>query len=330
MKRNRELGSLAQHRAYLGKPPKKGGRTPFPMAPSRVFAKQVTELSKRLKAINCRHAVIGLSGGLDSALALLVVSAVFDRLGFDRRGIHAITMPGFGTSKRTKGNAGLLCEGLGLELETISIAKACRQHFKDIGHDGKTPDITYENAQARMRTLILMDKANMTGGIVIGTGDMSEIALGWCTYNGDHMSMFAVNNGVPKTVVRKVCEWWAKTNPGKAADAILDIVDTPVSPELVKGQVTEDKIGPYELHDFFLWNFIVNEMGSADLKMEAVKRYAKVYGEEVIESTLATFMRRFFTQAFKRNCQPDGIKVFPFELSLRGWWIPSDLGVVEV
>ena len=205
MKRGRELGSLAQHRAYLGMPPKKGGRTPFPMAPSRVFAKQVTELSKRLKAINCRHAVIGLSGGLDSALALLVVSAAFDRLGFDRCGIHAITMPGFGTSKRTKGNAGLLCEGLGLELETISIAKACRQHFKDIGHDGKTPDITYENAQARMRTLILMDKANMTGGIVIGTGDMSEIALGWCTYNGDHMSMFAVNNGVPKTVVRKVC-----------------------------------------------------------------------------------------------------------------------------
>jgi len=144
------------------------------------------------------------------------------------------------------------------------------------------------------------------------------------------MSMFAVNNGVPKTVVRKVCEWWAKTNPGKAADAILDIVDTPVSPELVKGQVTEDKIGPYELHDFFLWNFIVNEMGSADLKLEAVKRYAKVYGEEVIESTLATFMRRFFTQAFKRNCQPDGIRVFPFELSLRGWWIPSDLGVVKL
>ncbi len=330
MKRDRELGSLAQHRAYLGKPPKKGGRTPFPMAPSRVFAKQVAGLAERLKAIGCRHAVIGLSGGLDSALALLVVSAAFDRLGFDRRGIHAITMPGFGTSTRTKGNAGLLCEGLELELETISIAKACRQHFKDNGHDGKTPDITYENAQARMRTLILMDKANMTGGIVIGTGDMSEIALGWCTYNGDHMSMFAVNNGVPKTVVRKVCEWWAKTNPGKAADAILDIVDTPVSPELVKGQVTEDKIGPYELHDFFLWNFIVNEMGSADLKAEAVRRYAKVYGEEVIESTLATFMRRFFTQAFKRNCQPDGIRVFPFELSLRGWWIPSDLGIVKV
>ena len=330
MKRARELGSLALHRAYLGKPPKKGSLAPFPMAPARVFAKQVAGLAERLKAIGCRHCVIGLSGGLDSALALLVTAAAFDRLGFDKRGIHAITMPGFGTSKRTKGNAGILCDGLGLELETICIAKACRQHFKDIGHDGKTPDITYENAQARMRTLILMDKANMTGGIVVGTGDMSEIALGWCTYNGDHMSMFAVNNGVPKTVVRKVCQWWAKTNPGKAADAILDIVDTPVSPELVKGQVTEDKIGPYELHDFFLWNFIVNEMGSEDLRKSALRRYSGRYSEETVGSTLDVFMRRFFTQAFKRNCQPDGIRVFPFELSLRGWWIPSDLGLVEV
>ena len=239
-------------------------------------------------------------------------------------------MPGFGTSKRTKGNAHLLCEGLGVELETIDITAVCRRHFKDIGHDGKTPDITFENAQARMRTLILMDKANMNGAIVLGTGDMSEIALGWCTYNGDHMSMFAVNNGVPKTVVRKVCQWWAKTNPGKAADAILDIVDTPVSPELVKGQVTEDKIGPYELHDFFLWNFIVNEMGSEDLRKSALRRYSGRYSEETVGSTLDVFMRRFFTQAFKRNCQPDGIRVFPFELSLRGWWIPSDLGLVEV
>jgi NAD+ synthase (glutamine-hydrolysing) len=300
------------------------------MAPSRVFAKQVAGLAERLKAINCRRAVVGLSGGLDSALALLVVSAAFDRLGYDRSGIYAITMPGFGTSSRTRENAQLLCQGLGLELETIDITKACKQHFKDIGHDGKTPDITYENAQARMRTLILMDKANMNGAIVIGTGDMSEIALGWCTYNGDHMSMFAVNNGVPKTVVRKVCVWWAAENSGKAADAITDIVATPVSPELVKGQVTEDKIGPYELHDFFLWNFIVNEMGSSDLMAAALERYKKAYPQSLIASTLKTFMHRFFTQAFKRNCQPDGIKVFPFELSLRGWWIPSDLGVVEL
>ena len=318
------LGSLAKL------PKGRAASAPFPCNPAKVYAKQVDGLALRLKRIGVKDVVIGVSGGLDSALVLLVAVGAFKKLSLPLSGIHAYTMPGFGTSKRTKTNADLLCEGLGVKMETISIAKSVRQHLKDIGHDGKTPDAAYENSQARMRTLILMDKANMVGGIVLGTGDMSEIALGWCTYNGDHMSMFAVNNGVPKTVVRKVCEWWAKTNPGKAADAILDIVDTPVSPELVKGQVTEDKIGPYELHDFFLWNFIVNEMGSADLKAEAVKRYAKVYGEDVIESTLATFMRRFFTQAFKRNCQPDGIKVFPFELSLRGWWIPSDLGVVEV
>jgi NAD+ synthase (glutamine-hydrolysing) len=273
--------------------------------------------------------VLGISGGLDSTLALLVVEEAFTRLGYGKDGIHAFTMPGFGTSRRTKGNAGALCEGLGIGLGTVDIRPACRRHFKDIGHDGKTADITYENVQARMRTLVLMNKANMTGGIVIGTGDMSEIALGWCTYNGDHMSMFAVNNGVPKTVVRKVCRWWAERNPGRAAEAVMDIIATPVSPELVRGQVTEDKIGPYELHDFFLWNFIVNEMGGADLKKAALSRFGKKYSVQTVESTLAVFMRRFFTQAFKRNCQPDGIRVFPFELSLRGWWIPSDLGFVE-
>jgi NAD+ synthase (glutamine-hydrolysing) len=180
-----------------------------------------------------------------------------------------------------------------------------------------------------------MDKANMNGAIVLGTGDMSEIALGWCTYNGDHMSMFAVNNGVPKTMVRKVCEWWAKkrlkdAENDVAARAMLDIAATPVSPELVKGQVTEDKIGPYELHDFFLWNFIVNEMGSRDLAAAAARYFKGVYNTEVINSTLAIFMRRFFTQAFKRNCAPDGIRVFPFDLSLSGWWIPSDLGFVAL
>ena len=356
----KELGSLATHRAYLGKPPKKGSVVPFPCDPAKVFATQVAGLAKRLKAIRCRDVVLGLSGGLDSTLALLVCDAAFRKLKFDKRGIHVYTMPGFGTSKRTKGNAELLCEGLGLRLETISIAKACRQHFKDIGHDGKTPDVTYENAQARMRTMILMDKANMTGGIVIGTGDLSEIALGWSTYNGDHMSMFAVNNDVPKTVIRRVCKWWADfCSSGEdtaspktvAARAVRDIIATPVSPELVKGQVTEDKIGPYELHDFFLWNFIVNEMGSKDLQ-KAAERYFKCGGETppprkdstswggavsapqmtktLIAKTLRTFLWRFFTQAFKRNCQPDGIKVFPFELSLRGWWIPSDLGFVRV
>ena len=323
-------GSLARHRAFLGKPPKRGSLEPFPCRPSDVFRTQVQGLAARLKAIRCRDVVVGLSGGLDSALALLVAVGAFDKLKLDRAGIHVFTMPGFGTTKRTKGNAGRLCEGLGLKLETISIVKSCRQHFKDIGHDGKTPDVTFENAQARMRTLILMDNANMSGGIVLGTGDLSEIALGWCTYNGDHMSMFGVNSGVPKTVVRKVCVWWAKENPGVTADALLDIVATPVSPELVKGQITEDKIGPYELHDFFLWNFIVNEMGSKDLLDAATRRFSCRFDKATVKKTLETFMRRFFTQAFKRNCQPDGIKVFPFDLSPRGWWIPSDLGVVKL
>ncbi|MBR2714514.1 MAG: NAD(+) synthase [Kiritimatiellae bacterium] len=346
----RELGSLAKHRAYLGKPPKKGSVVPFPCDPAKVFAAQVKGLAARLKAIRCHDVVIGLSGGLDSTLALLVADAAFAKLKYDKRGIHIYAMPGFGTSRRTKGNAELLCEGLGLKLEFISIVKSVRQHLKDIGHDGKTPDITYENAQARMRTMILMDKANMTGGIVLGTGDLSEIALGWSTYNGDHMSMFAVNNGVPKTVIRRVCAWFVETQRRrgtemcrKAADAVEDIINTPVSPELVKGQVTEDKIGPYELHDFFLWNFIMNEMGSRDLQKAAEKYFlggsssqppdlptSQRITRTLIEKTLRTFLWRFFTQAFKRNCQPDGIKVFPFELSLRGWWIPSDLGLVRL
>ena len=347
LNQKRELGSLAAHRAFLGKPPKKGSVVPFPCEPRKVFAAQVAGLAKRLKAIRCRDVVIGLSGGLDSTLTLLVADAAFAKLKLDKRGIHVYTMPGFGTSKRTKGNADLLCEGLGLKLETISIVKSVRQHLKDIGHDGKTPDVTYENAQARMRTMILMDKANMTGGIVVGTGDLSEIALGWSTYNGDHMSMFAVNNDVPKTVVRKVCQWWilAQRSRGaegvlRAADAVEDIINTPVSPELVKGQVTEDKIGPYELHDFFLWNFIINEMGSKDLQKAAEKYFLgpqnrksskpQAYSSDLIAATLKTFLWRFLTQAFKRNCQPDGIKVFPFELSLHDWWIPSDLGFVRL
>lgn len=347
MKGFSEVGSLAKHRAFLGKPCKKGSVVPFPCDPAKIFKMQVDGLAKRLKAIRCKDVVIGLSGGLDSTLALLVCDGAFRKLRLDKKGIHVYTMPGFGTSKRTKGNADLLCEGLGLKLETISIVKSVKQHLKDIGHDGKTPDITYENAQARMRTLILMDKANMTNGIVIGTGDLSEIALGWCTYNGDHMSMFAVNNDVPKTVVRKVCSWWAdkevksKGERVKSAEAIVDIIATPVSPELVKGQVTEDKIGPYELHDFFLWNFIVNEMGSKDLLSSAEKYFAnsalqpptsnlQPFTRSQIAKTLDVFLRRFFTQAFKRNCQPDGIKVFPFELSLHDWWIPSDLGLIKI
>ena len=322
----KEYGSLATHRGFLGKPPLEGPVDPFPCSPAKVFAAQVSGLCRRLRAIRCRDVVVGLSGGLDSALALLVADAAFGRLGLAKKGIHAYTMPGFGTSGRTKGNAALLCEGLGLRLESIPISRSVRLHLKDIGHDGRTPDVTYENAQARMRTMILMDKANMVGGIVLGTGDLSEIALGWCTYNGDHMSMFGVNSGVPKTVVRKVCAWWAQSiGKGKAAKALLDIVATPVSPELVKGQVTEDKIGPYELHDFFIWNFCRNGLGRSALYDAAAKRYGKTFGLDLVGRTLDTFLWRIVTQAFKRNCAPDGIRIFSFDFSKESWSIPSDM-----
>jgi NAD+ synthetase len=323
------LGSLAKL------PKGRAASAPFPCDPAKVYAKQVDGLALRLKRIGVKDVVIGVSGGLDSALVLLVAVGAFKKLSLPLSGIHAYTMPGFGTTKRTKTNADLLCEGLGVKMETISIAKSVRQHLKDIGHDGKTPDVAFENAQARMRTMILMDKANMTGGIVVGTGDLSEIALGWCTYNGDHMSMFGVNSGVPKTAVRRVCTWLAKSSLAragrdKAAEAVLDIVATPVSPELRKGQVTEDAIGPYELHDFFLWNFIVNEMGPKRIASEAASYFEGRYGRDEIRKTLDTFFRRFFTQAFKRNCAPDGVRVFPFDLSPHGWWIPSDLGIVRL
>ena len=350
------LGSLAKM------PKGRRASAPFPCDPAKVYAKQVDALALRLRRIGARDVVIGISGGLDSALVLLVAVGAFRKLALPLSGIHAYTMPGFGTTSRTKSNAVLLCEGLGVEVETIPIAKSVRQHLKDIGHDGKTADVTYENAQARMRTMILMDKANMLGGIVLGTGDMSEIALGWCTYNGDHMSMFGVNSGVPKTIVRKVCAWWAgerveklkveklkvdklkvgKLKVGKlkvessgggakgietAAKALMDIVATPVSPELVKGQVTEDKIGPYELHDFFIWNFCRNGLSRKALYDAAAKRYGGEYGLDVIGRTLDTFLRRIVSQAFKRNCAPDGIRVFSFDFSWEGWWIPSDLPV---
>ncbi len=328
LKEGGSLGSLAK------RPRKRAATAAFPCDPAEVFETQVSALATRLRRIGVKDVVIGISGGLDSTLCLLVAVAAFAELGLDRKGVHVYTMPGFGTSKRTKGNAGRLCEGLGLDLGTIDITKTCRMHLKDIGHDGKTPDVTFENAQARMRTLILMDKANMLGGIVLGTGDLSEIALGWCTYNGDHMSMFGVNSGVPKTVVRKVCDLWADavlegSSPESplrvSAKAIKDIIATPVSPELVKGQVTEDKLGPYELHDFFIWNFIVNGLEKRDL-LAAAKRFFKgVYPDALIRRTLETFLTRLVSQAFKRNCAPDGIKVFPFDFSPSSWMIPSDM-----
>jgi len=316
------LGSLAE------RPAKRPAEEPFPCEPCSVYARQVSALACRLGRIGVKDVVIGISGGLDSTLCLLAAVGAFEKLGLDKRGIHVYTMPGFGTGKRTRGNAGKLCSALGLDLECIPVARACRVHFKDIGHPGESrPDVVFENAQARMRTLILMDKANMYGGIVLGTGDLSEIALGWCTYNGDHMSMFGVNSGVPKTVARKVCEWWAKERPAKdkAAAAVLDIVATPVSPELVKGQVTEDKIGPYELHDYFIWNFIVCGLDRRDLLAAAAKRFKGVYPRETVKRTLDIFLDRLVSQAFKRNCAPDGIRIFPFDFSPSSWHIPSDL-----
>ena len=308
-------------------------RFPFGGRPGEVFSRQVVGLARRLAAIGCRHAVIGLSGGLDSALALLVTVAAFDLLGLDRAGVHVYTMPGFGTTKRTRGNAEDLAEGLGLKLETIDITAACRQHFKDIGQNERVHDITYENAQARERTQILMDKANQVNGIVVGTGDMSEIALGWCTYNGDHMSMFGVNAGVPKTVVREVCRWWAegKGAGGLAAKALLDIIATPVSPELLPSkrgkiaQKTEDKVGPYELHDFFLWHFVAEQAGRAEILKAAKKAFKKQYSASVIAKWLDVFFRRLFSQSFKRNCAPDGVPVFSVYLAPSAWHVPSDI-----
>ena len=337
-----EFGSLANHpdlrravKAGKVKPAPKLPpclALPFYGKPDKVFALQTAGLAARLSAIGCRQAVVGLSGGLDSALALLVVSAAFNQLGLDRKGIHVFTMPGFGTTTRTKGNAELLAEGLGVKLETISIAAACRRHLKDIGHDGHTPDIVYENCQARMRTMILMDKANQVGGIVVGTGDLSELALGWATYNGDHMSMYAVNASVPKTLVRYLIRYFADTS----GDALLsktlyDVLDTPVSPELLPPeeggitQKTEDILGPYELHDFFLYHML--RLGSAPDKILRLAKlaFAGAYEDDYILSELKLFYRRFFAQHFTRSCRPDGPKVGSVAVSPRGdLRMPSD------
>ncbi len=300
-----------------------------------ILAIQSTGLATRLEAIRCKDVVLGLSGGLDSALALLVCVEAFDRLGLDRKGIHAFTLPGFGTTDRTKGNAEKLCEGLGIPLETIDITPMSRQHLKDLGRDESQKDITYENTQARGRTYILMDKANQLGGIVIGTGDLSELALGWCTYNGDHMSMYGVNAGVPKTLVKYIVGWYAEAKRGsaEASEALRDILATPVSPELLPAnddgsiaQVTEDKVGPYELHDFFLYHFV--RRGDAKEKIAALAAiaFAGVYDTATIGKWLDVFVRRFRQQQFKRSCMPDGPKVGSLNLSPRGdWRMPSDL-----
>ena len=294
---------------------------------------QTLALCKRLQHTHSDKAVIGISGGLDSTLALLVTVRAFDRLGLSRTGIIGITMPGFGTTDRTHQNAVGLMESLGITRREISIAKAVTQHFEDIGHDMKQHDVTYENAQARERTQILMDVANQMGAMVIGTGDLSELALGWCTYNGDHMSMYGVNGGVPKTLVQYLIRYVAQLPSFKAQhDTLLDVVDTPISPELTPAdadgniqQKTEDLVGPYELHDFFLYYMVRLSFRPAKIYMLAQYAFKGKYDDAVIKRWLQTFCRRFFNQQFKRSCLPDGPKVGSVSLSPRGdWRMPSD------
>ncbi|WP_368239328.1 NAD(+) synthase [Clostridium tertium] len=298
-----------------------------------IFNIQAAALAKRMEHTNLKKAVIGISGGLDSTLALLVVVKTFELLGLDNKNIVTITMPGFGTTDRTYNNALTLCKELGCDLREINIVKAALQHFEDIGHDKDIHDVTYENVQARERTQILMDLANKEGGLLIGTGDLSELALGWCTYNGDHMSMYSVNPSIPKTLVRYLVRYVAeKESTIEVSDTLLDILDTPVSPELLpksdKGEITqktEDIVGPYELHDFFLYHFIKNGSSKERIRLLAEQAFKNDYSKEEISKWLDKFIYRFFTQQFKRSALPDGPKVGSISLSPRGdWRMPSD------
>ena len=298
-----------------------------------IFNIQSSALAKRLEHTNLKKAVIGISGGLDSTLALLVIVKTFKLLGIDNSNIITITMPGFGTTDRTYNNALTLCRELNTDLREINIVEASLQHFKDIGHDKDIHDVTYENVQARERTQILMDLANKEGGLLIGTGDLSELALGWCTYNGDHMSMYAVNPSIPKTLVRYLVKYVAeKESTKEVAHTLLDILDTPVSPELLpkgeKGDIvqkTEDIVGPYELHDFFLYHFIKHGSSKERIEFLAKEAFKDDYSEEEIDKWLDKFIYRFFTQQFKRSALPDGPKVGSISLSPRGdWRMPSD------
>lgn len=298
---------------------------------------QAMGLKKRLEHTHAKCAVVGISGGLDSTLALLVTAKAFDALGLDRKHIISVTMPCFGTTDRTYNNACKMSLSLGAELREVPIAAAVMQHFKDIGHDPEDHSVTYENSQARERTQVIMDIANANGGMVIGTGDMSELALGWATYNGDHMSMYGVNASVPKTLVRHLVQYYADTTDDKELQEVLyDVLDTPVSPELLPpkdgkiAQKTEDLVGPYELHDFFLYYFL--RFGYAPSKIYRIAKYsfAGEYDDETIYKWLRTFCWRFFAQQFKRSCLPDGPKVGTVALSPRGdWRMPSDACVAS-
>lgn len=298
-----------------------------------IFNIQLMGLAKRIVHTGAKHLILGISGGLDSTLALLVCVKAFDKLGMNRKDIIGVTMPGFGTTDRTYRNAITLMGSLGVTIREISIANAVEQHFKDIGHDISVHDVTYENAQARERTQILMDLSNELGGIVVGTGDLSELALGWATYNGDHMSMYGVNASVPKTLIQHMVRYVAESGVDeKSRVTLLDIVDTPISPELTPAdesgeirQKTEDLVGPYELHDFFLYYFLRFGFRPKKLFFLACRAFEGVYDEIIVQKWLVVFLRRFFSQQFKRSCLPDGPKVGNVSLSPRGdWRMPSD------
>ncbi|WP_010251817.1 NAD(+) synthase [Acetivibrio cellulolyticus] len=316
---------------------------PHPFVPSdtgnrdvrckEIFSIQTSALAKRIKHTGLKHAVIGISGGLDSTLALLVTAKTYELLGIPADNIIAITMPGFGTTNATYTNAMELMKAMNVNIREININDACLQHFKDIGHDANIHDVTYENVQARERTQILMDLANKLGGLVIGTGDLSELALGWCTYNGDHMSMYSVNCSIPKTLVKFLVKWVAENMVDKNVKEILDrILDTPISPELLPpsaegeiNQKTEDIVGPYELHDFFLYHMIRYGASPKKIVYLAEKAFDSKYSNEEIKHWLKIFIKRFFIQQFKRSCLPDGPKVGTISLSPRGdWRMPSD------
>ncbi len=313
---------------------------PHPFVPSKkserskrcreIFSIQAAALNKRLEHIGAKKCVIGVSGGLDSTLALLAVYRAYESKGRDPEDIVCVTMPGFGTTGRTLENARKLCEALGVTFRQIDITEACMEHFRQIGHDPAEHSIVYENVQARERTQILMDLANKLGGILVGTGDMSEAALGWSTYNGDHMSMYAINAGIPKTLIRYLVEWAAERYP-KAGDILLDILSTPVSPELLppsEGEITqrtEELLGPYELHDFFLYHLIKSGARPRKILFLAETAFVGRYDSKEIKERLRLFLKRFFSQQFKRSCMPDGPKIGTIALSPRGdWRMPSD------